>query len=297
LRLITSILLSLSLSSCCWFGECEDTPTDPEVQLPEFTNSPKVSNLNVDDLDEVSGMGASYLFPGHLWLMEDSGTEPKIDLIRQDGTYARKVTFGGRNRDWEDMAVAPGPVDGKKYIYIGETGDNNAIYKDYYIYRFEEPSGTHVSQYETIHFRYPNGESYDAETIMVDPWTKDIFVITKNQLNVRVYRLAYPQNTNGLNEAEFLGTIKYFLVVSGDVSEDGTEVLLKSYSTLYYWKRKEGETLMDVLKRSHDMTVPYVLEPQGESVCWSANADGYYTISEKGENMTKNPPLYFYMRK
>lgn len=295
MRYLTLILFSLCLQSCCWFGQCADPA--PDETLPEFERTPRVIGVNVNHLDEVSGIAPSFRFPGHLWLMEDSGTEPKIDLLRNDGTYIRKVTFGGANRDWEDMAMGPGPEAGKNYIYLGEIGDNNAVYGDYYIYRFEEPAEgqSTIDNYDTIHFRYPNDESYDAETVMVDPHTRDIYVVTKTQLNVRVYRLPYPQNTTGLNVAEFMGAIKYFLIVAGDVSPDGNEVLLKAYNAIYYWKRKPGENLYQVLSRIHDLSAPYTVEPQGESICWDTDARGYYTISERGNGPV--PPLYYYTKK
>lgn len=296
MRYLTVILFALSLQSCCRLRNCEDPVPQDEV-LPEFESIPDVAPLSVSHLDEVSGMVPSLRFPGHLWLMEDSGSEPKIDLLKNDGTYIRKVRFNGSNRDWEDIAAGPGPEDGKNYLYIGEIGDNDARYGDYYIYRFEEPADGQevIDGFDTIHFRYPNDESYDAETVMVDPLNRDIYVITKNQLNVRVYRLPYPQNTSGLNVAEYMGTIKYFLIVSGDVSADGTEVLLKAYNAIYYWKRKQGESLYQVLSRSHNLSVPYIVEPQGESVCWDTDARGYYTLSEKGNGPV--PPLYYYGKK
>ncbi len=297
LRYLTVILLSLSLQSCCWFRNCDD-PVPPGDTFPEFESTPEMARVNVNHLDEVSGMAPSFHFPGHLWLMEDSGSEPKIDLLRNDGTYIRKVSFAGANRDWEDMAIGPGPEAGRNYIYIGEIGDNNAVYGDYYIYRFEEPAEgqSTVHTFDTIHFRYPNNESYDAETLMVDPSSRDIYIITKNQLNVRVYRLPYPQNTSSLNVAEFMGAIKYFLIVSGDISPDGNEILLKAYNAIYYWKRKPGETLYQVLSRTHDLSAPYIIEPQGESVCWDTEARGYYTMSERATG-SEAPPLYYYRKK
>lgn len=298
MRYLTVILLCLCLQSCCWLENCEDPPVTKEETLPEFESAPRMAGLNVNHLDEVSGMVASFRFPDHLWLLEDSGTEAKIDLLRNDGTYTRKVSFAGANRDWEDMAAGPGPEAGRTYLYIGEIGDNDARYGDYYIYRFEEPQEgqSTIDTYDTLHFRYPNNESYDAETLLVDPSSRDLYVITKNQLNVRVYRLPYPQNTSSVNIAEYMGTIKYFLIVSGDVSPDGNEVLLKAYNAIYYWKRKPGENLYQVLSRSHDLSAPYTIEPQGEAVCWDTRAAGYYTLSEKG-NDPATPPLYYYRKK
>lgn len=297
MRYLSLILFSFCLQSCCWLENCKD-PAPQEEILPEFEGTPLLASLNVSHLDEVSGMTPSFRFPGHLWLMEDSGSEPKIDLVRNDGTYVRKVTLAVTNRDWEDMAIGPGPEAGRNYLYIGEIGDNNARYGDYYIYRFEEPAEGQetIPAFDTIHFRYPDNASYDSETLMVDPSTRDLYVVTKNQINVRVYRLPYPQNTSGVNVAEYMGAIKYFLIVSGDVSPDGTEVLLKAYNAIYYWKRKPGESLYQVLSRNHNLTVPYIIEPQGESVCWDTEARGYYTLSERG-NAPEIPPLYYYGKK
>ena len=295
LRYLIILLFSLSLQSCCWLTECKDPV--PEETLPEFSLTPRVNALSVDYLAEVSGMAPSTRFPGHLWLLEDSGNEAQIDLIRTDGTYIRKVAFGGTNRDWEDMAIGPGPEAGRNYIYIGEIGDNDARYGDYSIYRFEEPAEgqSTINHYDVLRFRYPGNISYDAETLLVDPSSRDIYIITKNQLNVRVYRLPYPQSTTSVNEAEYLGTIKYFLMVSGDISPDGNEILLKTYNAIYYWKRRSGETLYQALSRNHDLSAPYILEPQGESICWDTEARGYYTLSEKGNSPTP-PPLYFYTK-
>lgn len=294
MRYLSLILLSLCLHSCCWMENCKDPEPAEETDLPEFAGMPRAVNLSVSHLHEVSGIAPSYHFPDHLWLIEDSGAQPALELLRNDGTHIRKIPFSGSNRDWEDLSSGPGPQAGVNYLYIGETGDNNARYGDYYIYRFPEPveGQSSVDTYDSIHFQYPNRESYDAETLLVDPSSLDIYIVTKNQLNVRVYRLPYPQNTASVNVAEYLGAIKYLLVVSGDISPDGNEILLKSYNAVYYWKRKPGETLFQVLSRNHDLTAPYLIEPQGESICWDTQAAGYYTLSEKGNGSI--PPLYYY---
>ena len=294
-RPLSILLISLCLQSCCWFQDCTEPGPPPEKELPQFADIPQAVSLNTGHLAEISGIAPSYRFTDHLWVLEDSGNEAALHLLRNDGTVIRKVSFAGANRDWEDLATGPGPQTGVNYLYIGEIGDNNATYGDYYVYRFGEPTDgqTGIDSYDTIHFRYPGHTSYDAETLLVDPASLDIYIITKNQLNVRVYRLPYPQDTAGINVAEFMGTIRYFLIVSGDVSPDGSEVLLKTYNALYYWKRETGENLYQVLSRNHDLTAPYTLEPQGEAVCWDTRAAGYYTLSEKGSN-PEMPPLYYY---
>ncbi|MGX7835780.1 hypothetical protein ACWKSR_11580, partial [Campylobacter fetus subsp. venerealis] len=69
----------------------------------------------------------------------DSGGEAAVYLIDMLGNTVGKVELlETKNRDWEDIAVGPGP-DGQSYIYIGEIGDNNAVHKDISIYRIPEP--------------------------------------------------------------------------------------------------------------------------------------------------------------
>jgi hypothetical protein len=41
-------------------------------------------------------------------------------------------------RDCEDIAVGPGPVKGKSYVYDGDIGDNDSKRKYITVYRIEE---------------------------------------------------------------------------------------------------------------------------------------------------------------
>lgn len=298
LRILLLALTLLLAQSCCWFKECEEpVEPDPEPELPVFTRNPIITNLQVNNLNEISGLAPSINFKNALWLIEDSGTRPKIDLIGTDGSFIKRLPIDAHNRDWEAIAIGPGPDDTKNYIYIGDIGDNLESFDEYAILRFEEPNEGQekVGFYETIRFHYPGKESYDAETLLIDPITKDLFVITKRQLNVKVFRLAYPQSTNSVTEAEFMGDIGYWGITTGSVSISGEEILLKSYVSIFYWKRKEGESLFEALQRPYDLSPYYIVEPQGESICWDLEAKGFYTISERAEQK-EIPPLYYYYK-
>lgn len=183
-------------------------------------------------------------------------------------------------------------------MYCADIGDNNNIFKESYIYRFEEPTKDVdvVNNFETIQFYYPNNESNNAETLLLDPKTKDLYVISKDQFNVKVFRLKYPQPVNKPFEAEFLGTIPYWGIVGGDISIDGNEILLKTYIAVFYWKLKPNESIFQALSRTRDVGAPYVQENQGESICWDYQTKGYYTISERG-GLPAPPKLYYYSKK
>ncbi len=258
--------------------------------------------INFRELTEASGIAASRKNPGVLWTHNDSGGKSRLFALDTNGRYLGSYYIAGaRNRDWEDIAVGPGPTEGESYIYIADIGDNSAQYDTKYIYRIPEPRVS-VSQTpldtvlygaERLPFQYPEGNR-NAETVMVDPLTRDLFVISKERYTC-VYRAAWPQTfyptpTLHVDTLAFETRLPLSTVVGGDISPDGLWILIKRKDHIFYWKREAGETIRDAFQKSPKF-VPYVKEPQGEAVCWAADLSGYYTISEG-----LFPHLYFYPR-
>jgi hypothetical protein len=178
-------------------------------------------------------------------------------------------------------------VDGQ--IYIAETGDNAQTYTTYRFYKFAEPtlSTDTVSAIETINFNYPDGP-HDAEAFLVDE-SQNIYIITKRDNLSNIYKLTYPYSTN--NTVSLIDHLSYNGVVSAAMNAN--EIIIKTYTTLLYYKRQPNQTIAQTLKSSA-VSLPYVLEPQGEAVAFANDGSGYYTISEKGFGSTVN--VYFYKR-
>lgn len=283
--------------------------------------------LDTNELKEASGLAGSIGSPDLLWVHNDGGDVARIFLIDEHAHIQATVWFANiKHRDWEDMTVGPGPVEGKNYIYVGDIGDNDAKHKYKFIYRVEEPVAdwskvhdTTLVHVEGIKFQLPDGPR-DAESMMVDPLTRDIYLISKREQKVNLYRLPYPQSTTEEMTAELaLPKLEfnqfeekivsqkngetltngyhsdYFnQVVACAISKDGSEVLIKSYSSVYYWKREKNESIADLLKRM-PTRLPYFPEPQGEAITFDVKGEGYFTLNEK---LGKNPQqLVFYKRK
>ena len=255
--------------------------------------------LQNSSIDEASGIACSRRNPGILWTHNDSGDKSRIFAIGVDGSYLGEFILEGvKARDWEDIAIGPGPEDGESYLYIGEIGDNMGRHPDKAIYRFPEPvidsTGLHsqgsITNFDVISFRYPDGPR-DAETVIVDPLTRDIYIVSKREKNVRVYRASWPQPTDREYELEFLTTIDITAINGGDVSFSGTGILLKNYTTLYYWPRNPDLPLWRAFEQPPRL-LPYTMEPQGEAVCWDSAGTGYYTLSEKRGSSPVH--LYYY---
>ncbi len=297
----------------CNFSACNTTnpPIPPEPQLPEFEAGKATGDIDNAEIDEASGLVSSLNWPGLLWIHNDSGDKNRVFLIDKKAQW--KATFnitGAENRDWEDIAISKFS-DGENYIFLGDIGDNEASYNnDYRIYKFKEPktlppalSVNTLDNAETIRFKYPDG-SHDAETLLIDHQTKDLYVITKREDRVRIYQLPYPQSTTTQNLAVFIGDLPFGAplggvptgATAGDISNDNSEIIIKNYFQIFYWKLKKGENIKQALQRNSDKSLPYTPEPQGEGMGFASDNSGYYTVGESGEskNIVK---LYFYKRK
>jgi len=256
-------------------------------------------------MNEASGLAISIANPGYIWSHQDKNNENLLFLLDKNTgeTVARYRLEGMLNRDWEDIEIGPGPVPGKTYIYLGDIGDNDRIYHQYTIYRFEEPvfdeshRGERVPltiDFDAIVYRYPEGVKHDCETLLLDPWTKDLFVVSKRSFFSRIYVLPYPQNTSERMEAQFVGEFPFTRAVGGNISLDGKEMLIKTYDHILHWQRSEGENMVDMFTKE-PLLAPYnPTEPQGEAICFNEDKS-YYTLSEFSNSII--PVLYFYQRK
>lgn len=244
-------------------------------------------------------MVASQSMPGNLWVINDGNTKAALHLLSNTGVYLGSIDlWPSVNRDWEDMADGPGPEEGVNYLYVGDIGDNAEVYGTYQIYRMKEPGGlVDGIQQDVISFRYEDrSNGLDVEAMLVDPRTKDIYLISKRQLfTVRVYKLPYPQSITEENVAEFQGVIPHSFITAADISKDGRQLMIKNYDAIFYWRLSENETVFEALRRNRDVGLPYYPEEQGEALCFDYNDSGYYTLSERLDNPTGT--LYHYERK
>ena len=269
----------------------------PGVAIAQFSPTPTVAPVTPGQIDEASGMADSRSQPGNVWVEEDGGNPAELTLLGYDGKVKGKIGVPTvTNRDWEELAAGPGPKEGTNYLYIGEIGDNNGQYDTYQIYRLPEPANlqTPITQVERINFRYPDGPR-DAEAMFVDPKTKDIYIISKREPNVRLYRLAYPQNVNEVTVAQSYGELPITFVTGAAISPDGSEIAVRTYTAISYWKRNADQTIADALQNGSSRQLPYRQEPQGEAICFDKDGKGYFTISEKANASSVN--LYYYGRK
>ena len=272
-----------------------------------FTFGPSVDLglVECDQLNEASGIAMSHLYTNVLWSHNDSGDESRLYAMTMQARHLAIFQLQGIEAiDWEDIACGPGPYTEISYIYIADMGDNKAKRKTKTIYRLKEPllpdspsnNIIPLKDFDSIRFQYPDGIR-DAETLMIDPVTLDIYIVSKREKQVRVYSLPYPQSVDRINVLEYVATLPFSWAVGGDIAPDGNEMLVKTDSMVYYWKKSDKDSIKHFFSTPNLISVPYTQELQGEAICWYRQSLGYFTVSEEPWRIENNEAhLMFYPR-
>lgn len=278
MRIPMPVIMLIALLSC---HKKKPIPSDSEV----FAPAKPIAELNNKKLMEVSGLAASANNPGLLWAHNDSGNGPVVYLVDENIKIKLTCTIQGvKNRDWEDVTVGPGPVKGKNYLYIGDIGDNDARHPFKYIYWFEEPDLNNqrgeikITAFNTIVFRLEDGKK-DAEALMINPKTKNLYIVSKRETPVYLYELKYPFRAQDTLTAAKVTSLPLTQIVAASISADGKEILMKNYENIYYWNGK-GKSIENVLQEKPQI-LRYSEEPQGEAITFTRDGAGFYTLSEK----------------
>ncbi|MBN1360689.1 MAG: hypothetical protein JW993_08860 [Sedimentisphaerales bacterium] len=243
-------------------------------------------------LAEASGIVASRKHPGVIWAHNDSGDVPRVFALDTKANLLGICTItGAAARDWEDIAVGPGPDPNQQYLYIGDIGDNNARYRSVRVYRVPEPDvdpGRPFGQMQSspaamLELTYPDGPR-DAETLLVDPQIGDIYLITKRitglDLLSKVYRATWSKSSTAPVVLEWVTDLPWPFATGGDVSPDGNEVIVRGLYNASLWTRPAGELLWRAFE-GQQIGLPLASEPQGEAIAFDSSGEGYFTLSEK----------------
>ena len=103
--------------------------------------------------------------------------------------------------------------------------------------KVDSPFDLKIKDFDTIVFTYPDGNR-DAEALMIEPVTKDLYVLSKRESLVSIYRLPFPQSTSRVIEAEKVGSFEVSpeksyrrsdQITAADISPDGKRIIIKTY--------------------------------------------------------------------
>jgi hypothetical protein len=271
-------------------GDDTDVEVDVLPACPTFAAGVSAGTLASDELNEVSGIAGSRTFPGTWWMHNDSGDAARVFAVSADGASAAEFTFPDVIAvDWEDMALAP---DGDAWsLLMGDIGDNLSLRPELLLWRVPEPDPAQpgpTAAPEAFHLRYPDGP-HNAETLMVDPRTGDVYVVSKISdvatEVTQVFRAAAPL-VDGATMEE-VATLEFggaslpgnVLTTGGDISPDGERIVIRTYDSAFVWRRTAHATVGEALATA-PCPVPLATESQGEAIAWDPQTGGYATVSE-----------------
>ncbi|HEU4709933.1 MAG TPA: hypothetical protein VFS76_00130 [Pyrinomonadaceae bacterium] len=264
----------------------------------------KIANLKNPAVNESSGLAASRSNPNIYWTHNDSGDGPFVYAF--DATGETRGVFrvaAAQARDWEDMAIGPGPERDKSYLYLGDIGDNDAVRSDVVVYRVPEPLLTAADKTsskskprstapaEAIRLRYPDGK-HDAETLLVHPSTGNLYIVTKVMLkNATVYEAAAPLTTAGVITMKRIGDIRIPSIIGGaltggSISPDGKRVALCDYLQGYEVELPAKSRNFNDIWTQKITGFSVGQREQGEAITYRADGKALLLTSEG-----KSPPL------
>lgn len=249
-------------------------------------------------ISESSGLVASRQTPDAYWTLNDSGGGPFIYSFDNRGDLLGIFSVtAAQNRDWEDIAIGPGPQPGQSYLYIGDIGDNNGVRQDVVVYRVPEPALTAASRKltkkasgttepaEAIRLRYPDG-AHDAEALLVHPSTGNIYIVTKLMISdPTVYEAAAPFASGKTITMTKIGTIHVpslfgGVVTGGSVSPDGRRVALCDYFQGYELVLPAGSNDFNDIWKQKLVGFDLGKRKQGESIAYRSDGKALLATSE-----------------
>jgi len=253
-------------------------------------------------LDEVSGIVESRRDPRVLFVHNDSGDSPRFFAIDRAGQVLAELVLETVPLliDAEDIAAGPGP-DGAPYLYLGDTGNNFASFgigiprRKAVLYRIPEPAipsdarsvRLSITEAFPIVFTFPEGPC-DVEAFFVDPWSGDLFLIGKQpDGHSQILSASAAMLSAGGGQLQLLGSLRFgappltgsSMPTSADISRDGTRILVRTYSSVWMFRRHAGESILSALQ-GPPMALPAPRERQGEAIGFIDGDHAFVTVSE-----------------
>jgi hypothetical protein len=170
---------------------------------------------------------------------------------------------------------------GAPALFVGDIGDNQGVWPSVAVYRVAEPARLRDAtvRAERYRLRYPDGPR-DAEALLVDPRGNRLYVASKDEARGSLYQAPAALRGDRVNLLRRVGRVPP-LVTDGAFSPDGRLLVLRDYQAAHLYEAS-GRRLA---------TVALPLQPQGESVAFSADGRSLLVGSEGDDSEVWRVPL------
>jgi hypothetical protein len=256
----------------------------------------QAGKITAASLNALSGIAASTRNAGVIYVHNDRNVA-QFFAVSEPGVLLGTFNLTAASvEDIEDMAVAHCPTG--SCVYIADIGGNISPRTQFAIVRAPEPEvrvdmpgGTTSIAAERLVFSYPDGANHNAESMLVDPNSDTIYIITKVAAGMpsAVYKFPATFGGSALTAQKVVDlTVPKSTdreAVSASAHPCAPAFLLRTYNTLYEFRAAAGATLEAAFSATPTV-VPVATETQGEGVAYRADGRGYFTTTEGSQ-----PPL------
>ncbi len=219
-------------------------------------------------------MTASALHPDVMWVHNDSGDSARLYALSLNTCdVVGELTL--RNVDARDFEGIARGVDrqGRAVLWVGDIGDNLDSWESVAVYRVREPLTLGVKSVRAAEFRFTyEDRPHNAETILADPNSPQLWIVTKQLASGGIYKLPARLSKSRINIAERVGGVGG-LVTDGSMNPNGTGFVLRDYFDAHLYS---GSPPGEVTEK-----FPLPAQIQGEAIAFTATGDSLVIASER----------------
>jgi hypothetical protein len=250
------------------------------------------------ELNELSGL--AFVNDSILVAHNDGGDEPRLYFLSLSGRILHTCFVNNaKNVDWEDLAF-----DGKKYLYIGDFGNNENKRMDLRIYRVDLFQAMLLDKVpsSSFGFKYPDQKAFppsedqfyfDAEAMSFH--NDSLYIFTKCRTkpwdgNAHVYSLSTEmkdQTPNYLSNLQMGSTGWWQDGITGSEIQ-GKYCFIMTYNRINVYKIRKGK-----LHYCKGISLKPITQKEGIAV----NSRGLIVVGDERSTLLGGGELYFYKTK
>lgn len=253
-------------------------------------------------ITDASSWAMSQATDGIRWTNQDRTNQAaQMYAIGPNGQTVATVNLTGPGVTHVDTeSAASAMLNGVPYVYLGDTGGNKDRRNEIYVHRFVEPTLDLQTENqvlsraaETWTFTYPAADvkstrtiGPDAETLLVNPSTGQIYIVVKSSVGLPSGTTAWgiyaapagAANTPGSYALTKIATtsVKF---TEGAWSQDGSVIALRTYDNVYLYSVQNGDLASALQSTPQIITPPR--QQQGEGIAFSADGKAVELSTEQ----------------
>lgn len=233
-------------------------------------------------LPEISGMAASVLHPGIVWVHNDSGDTARVFALDVNtcAIVAIVQLAGVTAYDFEGISMGRDPT-GTPEIWVGDIGDNARLRRTVALHRFAEPLllTDQTVGVQSVTVTWSDG-ARDCEALMVEPIPNGRVFLVSKEATGGVFQLQGDFRATG---STFTGSRLFSVGSSASdaaIAPDGSGTVVRFYNVA---------TMFTGVPGTNPRPVALPTQPQGEAITYSPDGNYLYIASEGDADLVRIP--------